>query len=133
MKTAKTILMAIIIAGMSANLAQAGSTVKINSTTTIKAAVKNNTRSSASAAVKLTGYNNAGVIIGTLCKSAYLVAGRTTTLDFPWIAPNYATGIYWSSKVEVGRSCPSTVVVYQDHDDHEYDDHEYEDDDRGDD
>lgn len=128
MKTAKAILMAILIAGMSATLAQAGSMVKINSTTTLKAAVMNNTRSSASAAVKLTGYNNAGVIIGNLCKSAYLKAGRTTTLDFSWKAPNYATGIYWSSKVEVGKSCPSTVVVYQDHDDHEY-----EDDDRGDD
>lgn len=40
MKTAKTILMAILIAGMSATLAQAGSTIRVNSSTYVKANVK---------------------------------------------------------------------------------------------
>lgn len=134
MRTVKMIVLSILFACVSATLAQAGSQVKINSSTIIKAAVKNTTTRSTSAAIKLTGYNNAGVVIGSLCKSTWLSAGKTTYVEFPWTAPNYATGIYWSSKVEVSKSCPTTVVINDDHDDDDHDDHDddHDDDDHDD-
>ena len=106
MKTAKTILMAILIAGISASLAQAGSTIRVNSSTYVKANVKNTTRNNTSAAVKMTGYDDAGVIVGKLCKKTTLYAGKTAAISFAWKAPSYPTGIYWSTKVEPNKSCP---------------------------
>lgn len=131
MRTVKLLVLAMLFAFTTGTLAHAGTQILKNQSTTIKAAVKNNTTRSVLAAVKLTGYDDAGVAIGKLCKSVYLGAGRTTTVEYPWQAPNYGTGVYWASKVEVNTACPSTttVVSYHDDDDHDDDDHDDDDDD----
>ena len=96
MRTMKLLVLAMIFTFTAGSLAHAGTQIAKNQSTTIKAAVKNNTTRNVFAAVKLTGHDDAGTIIGTLCKSVYLGAGRTTTVEYPWRAPNYGTGIYWS-------------------------------------
>lgn len=123
MRTVKLIVMAMLIACITGTLANAGTQIMTNRSTTINAAVKNNTSRSISAAVKLTGYDDGGTVIGRLCKSVYLGSGRTTNVDLAWQAPNYTTGIYWSSKIEVGKKCPSTVVTTTD-DDNDNDDND---------
>lgn len=135
MRTIKLLVMAMLLAFTVSSLAHAGTQVAKKQYATVKAAVKNNTTRSVLAAVKVTGYDDANVVVGKLCKSVYLAAGKTTSIDFPWQAPNYGTGIYWSSKVEVGVACPSTtLVVHDDHDDDDDDDHDDDDhDDDGDD
>lgn len=130
MRTVKLLVMAMLLAFTTGTLAHAGSQILKNQSTTIKAAVTNNTTKSVLAAVKLTGYDDTGVAIGKLCKSIYLGAGRTTTVEYPWQAPNYGTGVYWSSKVEVNSTCPSTTTVVNYHDDdNDDDDHDEDDDD----
>ena len=107
MKKATLIILTLLFTCVTASLAQAGTQVLKNQSTTVKAAVKNITTKSTSAAVKLTAYDNANTKIGSLCKTVYLSAGRTTSVDFSWKSPNYATGVYWSSKVEANKPCPS--------------------------
>jgi hypothetical protein len=127
MRTVKLLVMAMLFAFTTGTLAHAGSQILKNQSTTIKAAVKNNTTKGVLAAVKLTGYDDTGVAIGKLCKSVYLGAGRTTTVEYPWQAPNYGTGVYWSSKVEVNSACPSATTAtshHDDDDDHDDDDHD---------
>ncbi|MDD2542259.1 MAG: hypothetical protein PHH28_14635 [Desulfuromonadaceae bacterium] len=129
MKTVTLFVMALLFAFTTATVGHAGTSIQKSQSTTVKAAVKNMTSKSVLAAVKLTGYDDAGTAIGKLCKSVYLGAGRTTNVDFYWKSPNYGTGVYWSSKVEVGKACPSTVVTTSYHDDdddhhHDHDDHD---------
>ncbi len=108
MRTVKPIVMAMLFALITGTLAHAGTQIQKNQSTTVKAAVKNNTLKSVSAAVKLTGYDDTGSVTGRLCKNTYLGSGKSTNVELAWQAPNYATGIYWSPKVEVGKTCPST-------------------------
>uniref|UniRef100_C6E755 Uncharacterized protein n=1 Tax=Geobacter sp. (strain M21) TaxID=443144 RepID=C6E755_GEOSM len=115
---AHMIILAILFACVTATLAEAGTQVLINQSTTVKAAVQNTTTRSRIGSIVMTGYDDAGTVIGHLCKNAYLPAGRTTTVEIPWQAPNYPTGVYWSSKVAVNTFCPSTW----DGDDDEHDD-----------
>lgn len=110
MRTAKMILLAMVVALVTVTLAHAGTQVQKNQATTIKASVQNNSNDSVRAAVKLTGYDNAGTKIGQLCQVSWLGEGRTANLEFAWNAPAYATGIYWSSKVEVGGDCPNVEL-----------------------
>lgn len=131
MKTVNIFVMALLFAFTTTTLGYAGTNIQKNQSTTVKAAVKNMTSKSVLAAVKLTGYDDAGTAIGKLCKSVYLGAGRTTNVDYYWKSPNYGTGVYWSSKVEVGKACPSTVVTttYHEDDDDDHDDDDDDDDD----
>jgi len=133
MRTVKLLVLAMIVTFTAGSLAHAGSQIAKNQSTTIKAAVKNKTSRNVYAAVKLTGYDNAGTVIGTLCKSVYLGAGRTTTIEYPWRAPNYGTSVYWSSKVEANETCPSTIPTTTYHDDDDHDDDDHDDDDHDDD
>lgn len=110
MRTTKLILLAMLIAFVTVTMAHAGTQVMKNQATTVKASVKNNSNNSVRAAVKLSGYDNAGTKIGQLCKETWLGEGRTADLEFAWNAPAYATGVYWSSKVEVGGVCPNVVL-----------------------
>ncbi|MDD2271394.1 MAG: hypothetical protein PHP95_11765 [Desulfuromonadaceae bacterium] len=126
MKTVTLFVMALLFAFTTATVGHAGTSIQKSQSTTVKAAVKNMTSKSVLAAVKLTGYDDAGTAIGKLCKSVYLGAGRTTNIDYYWKSPNYGTGVYWSSKVEVGKACPSTVVTTTTYDDHDDDDDEHE-------
>ena len=132
MKTVNIFVMALLFAFTTATLGHAGTSIQKSQSTTVKAAVKNMTSKSVLAAVKLTGYDDAGTAIGKLCKSVYLGAGRTTNVDYYWKSPNYGTGVYWSSKVEVGKACPSTVVTTTYHDDDDDDDEHDEHDDEHD-
>jgi len=117
MRTMKLIMMMLLFACISVTLAHAGSSVQKGQSTTINATVKNTTRSSALVAVKITGYDDSGSVIGHLCQNTYIKAGRTANVSFPWQAPNYGTGVYWASKVEAGVSCPSSVDEHDDDDD----------------
>jgi len=110
MRTTKLILLAMIVAFVSVTMAHAGTQVMKNQAVTVKASVKNVSNDSVRAAVKLSGYDDAGVKIGQLCKETWLGEGRTADLEFAWNAPAYATGIYWSSKVEVGGECPNVEL-----------------------
>ncbi len=113
---AHMIILAVLFACVTANMAEAGTQVQINKYTTVKAAVKNTTTRSRTASVVLSGYDDAGTKIGNLCKNVYLPAGRTTNVEIPWRTPSYATGMYWSSKVAVNVSCPSTGGDDDEHD-----------------
>jgi len=122
MRTTRLILLAMLIAFVSVTLAHAGVQVKPNQSALVKASVKNMTNDSVRAAVKMTGYDDAGVKVGQLCKEAWLAEGRTTALEYSWVAPAYATGIYWQAKVEVKGDCPNVdVSTYDYHDYHDSD------------
>lgn len=110
MRTAKLMILAMLIAFVSVTLAQAGAQVQVNQAATVKASVKNITNDSVRAAVKMTGYDDAGIKVGQLCKEAWLGEGRTTAIEYAWNAPAYATGIYWQAKVEVNGDCPNVDV-----------------------
>lgn len=130
MKTIKKIMLALLIAAVSVTVAHAGTQVLKNEQTTVTASVKNISYGTM-AAVKMTGYDDAGGKVGQLCKEVYLRGyGRTTDVDFNWQAPGYATGIYWQAKVEKRGECPNSDPVY---DDHEHDDDEHDDDEHDDD
>ena len=122
MRTTKLIILAMLIAFVSVTLAHAGAQVKINQAATVKASVQNNSNDSVRAAVKMTGYDDAGVKVGQLCKEAWLGEGRTTALEYSWNAPAYATGVYWQAKVEVNGDCPNAEIPSYDFNDyHHYD------------
>jgi len=112
MKLSKVLLLAMVFAFAMGTMAHAGSQIQLNQAAQVQAAIQNTTNNSVSAAVKLTGYDDVGAIIGHLCQETYLGANRTSTLSFNWQAPSYATGVYWSSKVEVGGSCASQSTSY---------------------
>ena len=115
MRTTKLIFMAMLFAFVSVTLAHAGAQVQINQAATVKASVQNNSNDSVRAAVKMTGYDDAGVKVGQLCKEAWLGEGRTTAVEYAWNAPAYATGIYWQAKVEVNGDCPNVEIVFNNH------------------
>lgn len=125
MRTAKLILMAVLVAFVTVTLAHAGTQVQINQSAAVKASIKNTTTRSVSAAVKMTGYDDAGTKVGQLCKQVWLGAGKTTAVDYTWRAPSYATGVYWTAKVEKNSTCPAVAVeTYHDdyHNSDDYDD-----------
>lgn len=105
MKLLNVTLLALIFALTLGSVAQAGSQIQRNQIAQVKAAIENTTHSNVHAAVKLTGYDDSGTIVGHLCQETYLGAYSTNNLSFSWQAPSYATGIYWSSKVDVDGSC----------------------------
>jgi len=127
MKMSRIITMAVVIAFATVSLAAAGTQVYKNQSATVSAKIENNGSRSVPAAVKLTGYDDAGNVIGHLCQEAWLSSYRSTNLDFTWQAPSYATGVYWSSKVEKYGSCGTTTSDDDEHDEH--DDYEHDDDD----
>lgn len=112
MKLSKVLLFALVFALAMGTMAHAGSQVQLNQAALVKAAIQNTTNTNVSAAVKLTGYDDVGTIIGHLCQETYLGANSTQSLSFNWQAPSYATGIYWSPKVVVGGSCETQDVSY---------------------
>ena len=122
MRTTKLILLAMLFAFVSVTMAHAGTQVKINKAATVKASVQNNSNDSVRAAIKMTGFDDAGVKVGQLCKEAWLGEGRTTAVEYSWNAPAYATGVYWQAKVEVNGDCPNTEIpTYDFHDYHDSD------------
>ena len=124
MKMTRILMLAMLVAFVTVSLASAGTQVLKNQSTTVSAKIENKTGRSVPAAVKLTGYDDTGNIIGHLCREAYLSAYRPTTLEFAWQAPGYATGVYWSSKVEKYGDCPSTDS-YEHDDDYHFDSYSY--------
>jgi hypothetical protein len=125
MRTTQLILLVMLIAFVSVTLAHAGTQVMKNQSTTVKASVQNNSDKSVLAAVKMTGYDNAGVKVAQLCKEAWLGEGRSTAVEYAWNAPAYATGLYWQAKVEVHGDCPNAeipTVDYHDYHDSDSDD-----------
>jgi len=127
MKWSKIVLLAMVFSIMTVGTALAGTQVQTNQSTDFSASVKNTTRNSVRAAVKLFGYDDAGMVIGHLCQEAWLGAGRTTSVKFAWQAPAYATGVYWSPKVDVNGTCPN-ISSDDDHDDDDDDDDDHDDD-----
>lgn len=125
MKTSKNVLLAILLTFIFVSMAQAGTQVQINQQAMVKAEINNVTHNTVRAAVKLFGYDDAGTVIGHLCQETYLGADRTTTLEFNWQAPAYATGVYWSPKVEVGGNCVNQDTTYDHDSDSDSDDHDY--------
>jgi len=125
MKTTKNILLAILLTLFFVGMAHAGTQVQINQQTLVKAQIENVTHNTVRAAVKLFGYDDAGTVIGHLCQETYLGAERITTLEFNWQAPAYATGVYWSPKVEVGGNCVNQDTTYDHDSDSDSDDHDY--------
>lgn len=105
MKLTKIVILAMIFAFATSGMALAGSHIQANQTTEITASVQNTTNNSVRAAVKLVGYDDAGVAIGHLCQEVWLERNNTRNLTYAWKAPSYATGVYWSSKVDVGGDC----------------------------
>ena len=118
MRTTKLIIMAMLFAFVSVTLAHAGMQVQINQAAIVKASVQNNSHDSVRAAVKMTGFDDAGVKVGQLCKEAWLGEGRTTAVEYSWNAPAYATGVYWQAKVEVNGDCPNAEIPTYDY--HDY-------------
>jgi len=121
--------MVMIFAFACATMAHAGLQVQQSQSVNFTASVENNTDNSVPAAVKLTGFDDRGTVIGHLCQQAWLSEGRTTDVDFSWQAPAYATGVYWTSKVEVNGDCPNSNNSTYDDDHHDDDDDHHDDDD----
>ena len=130
MRTTKLILMAMLFAFVSVTLAHAGAQVQTNQAATVKASVQNNSNDSVRAAVKMTGYDDAGVKVAQLCKEAWLGEGCNTAVEYAWNAPAYATGVYWQAKVEVNGDCPNTEIQTVDY--HDYHDSDSDSDDGAD-
>jgi len=129
MKLAKIIPLALLLVFTATGMALAAGTIKANTSTTVSASVQNKTSTSSKAAVTLRAYNQAGTKIASLCKKdVYLPKQSTTKVTYTWIAPKYATGVYWNSKVNLKNYCDTTYTVTNDDDDHDDDD-----DDEGDD
>lgn len=131
MRTTKLILLAMIIAFVSVTMAHAGMQVLKNQGASVNVDVKNNTDRSVLAAVKMTAFDDAGVKISQLCKQAWLGEDKTTTVEYTWTAPGYATGVYWQAKVDVDGDCP--FVEVPDYDFNNYQDDSDSDSDGGDD
>lgn len=123
MKLSKVILLAMVFAFALVTMAQAGTQVQLNQAALVKADIQNTTNNSVRAAVKLIGYDDVGTIIGHLCQETYLGANGVSSLSFNWQAPAYATGVYWSSKVEVGGTCATQVTSYDTDSDSDGDSH----------
>ena len=125
MKLSKIVLLALIIAFAATGLAVAGSSVKMNQQAAVSALIENSHWDDIRAAVRMTGYDDAGNVVGHLCKEVRLESRRVTQVSYLWQAPNYETGLYWSAKVDVGGYCTNQESGGDDywHDHDEYDDH----------
>lgn len=132
MKLSKIVLFALIIAIASTGLAMAGSAVKMNQQAAVSTLIQNNHRYDVRAAVRMTGYDDAGTVVGHLCKEVTLNSNRVTQVSYLWQAPGYETGLYWSPKVAVGGYCANQESggddYWHDDDDDHYDDDHYDDD-----
>lgn len=117
MKLAKIIILAILLAFTTTGMALAAGSVKMNSTTTVSASVKNTSDRSVYAAVKMMAFDKVGTAVGHLCKEVYLPGNATTPVSFAWLSPNYETGLYWTAKVDTTASCGT-----HDHNDADSDD-----------
>lgn len=116
MKTTRLIAVIMVTLLVMSGMAMAAGPVKMNQSTQVSAAVQN-LNSGTSAAVKMTAYDNIGTKVAQLCKEVYLRgSGNTTTVAFDWIAPNYETGLYWSTKVEAGGTCAASSGSTSDYD-----------------
>ena len=115
-------------------IALAGSSVKMNQQAAVSTLIKNNHWYDVRAAVRMTGFDDAGNVVGHLCKEVTLKDKEVTRVSYLWQAPGYETGLYWSPKVDVGGQCASNESsgdeYYHDHDDDHHDDdhHDYHDD-----
>lgn len=130
MKTIKMLILAVLIAFVTVTLAQAGTVVAKGQFAPVKVSVKNPGYSTM-AAVKMTAYDDAGAKAGQLCKEVYLRGyGNTTSVEYSWQAPSYATGLFWQAKVETRGTCPNADVPTYDytdyHSDSDSDDDAYE-------
>jgi flagellar basal body-associated protein FliL len=106
MKLTMIMILAALFAFTTAGMASAAGTIKKNTSTTVRASVKNTTTTSTKAAVMLKGYDQAGTRVANLCKKdVYLPKGASTVVSYTWRAPNYATGLYWNSKVNTKNYC----------------------------
>ena len=94
-----------MIALVSSGLALAAGTVQMNQAVNVSADVQNNSGNNLLAAVRLKAYDRVGNAVGHVCKEVTLAANGITTVDYAWLAPAYETGLYWSSKVDVGGAC----------------------------
>ncbi|MBA3007591.1 MAG: hypothetical protein KKB91_14125 [Proteobacteria bacterium] len=110
MKIVQIILLAMVVALASTSMGMAAGSVQMNESVYVSANVKNTTSNALKAAVKLTAYDDAGTVVGKVCSEQYLRANSTKTVTFRWQAPNYKTGLYWSSKVVVAGTCINQVV-----------------------
>ncbi|PLY07729.1 MAG: hypothetical protein C0624_03495 [Desulfuromonas sp.] len=131
MKIKRIVILAMLIAFASVAVASAGTQVYKNEVATVAAKIENNSGRSVPAAVKMSAYDDAGNLIGHLCREAYLSSYRDNNIEFSWQAPAYATGVYWSTQVEKYGSCGTTDETdYHEHtDDYEEHDDEHDDDD----
>ncbi len=105
MKVAKIVILAMVVAFASTGLAMAGGTVQMNQAAAVSADVKNTTNNDVQAAVKLLAYDRVGNAVGHVCRVVTLPANDITTVSYLWRAPGYETGLYWTSKVQVGGAC----------------------------
>lgn len=105
MKNVTILLLATLIAFTAAIPAMAAGTVKINDDVAVSAEVKNTAGYDIDAAVKLTAYDMVGNAVGHLCREVTLPAETTTRVSYLWRAPDYETGLYWSSQIVTGALC----------------------------
>jgi hypothetical protein len=106
MKLAKIIPFALLLAFTTTGMALAAGTIKMGTSTTVSASVKNTTRTTSKAAVTLMGYDQAGTRVAKLCKKdVSLLKSSSTVVKYTWVAPKYQTGLYWDSKVNLKNYC----------------------------
>ena len=117
MKIYRIIIVAVLTLFVASSVVQAAGQIKVNQSTTVSVDVQNNSRDKVRAAVKLSGYDSTGNSVGHLCREVRLKDRSVTTVEYSWNAPSYATGLYWSPKVEVGESCPGSEEEEDDEDD----------------
>ncbi len=113
-----------VVALASTSMGMAAGSVQVNESVYVSANVKNTTSKALRAAVKLTAYDDAGTVVGKVCSEQYLNANSTKTVTYRWQAPNYKTGLYWSSKVIVNGACINQVVGDDSDDSDDDEDHE---------
>ena len=105
MKKATIIFLAMLIAFATTIPAMAAGTVKMNDDVAVSAEVKNTASYDIDAAVKLIAYDIVGNAVGHVCREVILPAETITKVSYLWRAPDYETGLYWSSEVMVGGLC----------------------------
>lgn len=105
MRTALLVILAALLLAGTPGTVRAGTQIQANRITDISASIENTGGHGTGAAVKLLAYDDAGTVIGHVCREIYLPANDVTTVNYAWRAPAYATGVYWSSKITPGGSC----------------------------
>lgn len=125
MKIAKIILLAMVVALVSASMGMAAGSVPMNQSVDVSANVKNTTSKDMRVAVKLLSYDDAGNAVGHVCSEVTLRANSTKTVTSRWQAPSYKTGLYWTSKLDINGSCTNTSYDGDDSDDSDDSDDDY--------